>query len=171
MIDAIAKRASCRAYKPDPVPDEAVTELVHAALSAPSANNARPYHVIVVRDPAKRAVLATVHQYASFCAQSPVVIVICAEAEKSQHWWIEDCCAAVENVLIQATALGLGSCWIGLRGNPKWGRDYDRESKVREVCGIPENIRVEALITIGYPATDLRPKGPGPLEHIHTETW
>lgn len=171
MIDAIAKRASCRNYKPDPVPEEMVTELCHAALCAPSANNARPYHVIVIRDEAKRAVLAKVHQWASFCAQSPVVLAICGDGDKASHWWIEDCCAAIENVLIQATAMGLGTCWVGIRGNPEWGPEYDSEGKVREVCGMPERIRVEGLIAVGWPAQALHTKGPAPLEHIHDETW
>ncbi len=171
MIDAIARRASCRAYKPDPVSDEAVTELVHAALCAPSANNARPYHVIVVRDAEKRAAFAKVHQWAGFCAQSPVVLVICGDAEKASHWWIEDCCAAIENVLIQATAMGLGTCWVGIRGNPEWGPEYDREGDVRRICSTPDAIRVEGLISVGWPATDLHTQGPAPLENVHTETW
>ncbi|MCD6352460.1 MAG: nitroreductase family protein, partial [Armatimonadetes bacterium] len=90
MLDAIARRASCRSYKPDPVPDEMVEELVKAALSAPSGNNARPWHIIVVRDEAKRQALSQVHRWAFFCAESPVVLVICGDREVSPHWWIED---------------------------------------------------------------------------------
>jgi nitroreductase len=169
MLEAIAKRASCRAYKPDPVPEEMVQELVRAALSAPSGNNARPWHLIVVRDPEKRQALSKTHPWAFFCADSPVVIVVAADPRKSEHWWIEDCSAAIENILIQATALGLGSCWVGIRGSEK--RGYEREQVVRQVCGIPEHIRVEALVAVGFPAGELRPKGPSPLEAVHYETW
>ncbi len=169
MLDAIAKRASCRKYKPDPVSDEAVEELVKAALSAPSGNNARPWHIIVVRDAQKRQKLSEVHRWAFFCAESPVVIVVCGDPEKSPHWWIEDCAAAIENILIQATAMGLGTCWVGIRGSDE--RGYEREEYVREVLGIPENIRVSALVAVGYPDTELHPKGPGPMEAVHYEQW
>jgi nitroreductase len=169
MLEAIAKRVSCRAYKPDPVPEEAVTELFQAALCAPSGNNSRPWHIIVVRDKAKREILATAHRWAAFCAQSPVVIAVCADTEKSPHWWIEDCSAAVENILLQATALGLGTCWIGIRGGET--RDLTREDHVRAVCGIPGSIRVVALVSVGYPAGQGQPKGPAPLDVIHYDTW
>jgi len=169
MLEAIAKRVSCRSYRPDPVPDEAVTELVHAALCAPSGNNSRPWHIIVVRDAAKREALSRVHQYASFCAVSPVVIAVCADEAKSDHWWIEDCSAAVENILVQATAMGLGTCWIGIRGNER--RGFDREDRVRKILGIPAGIRVAALVSVGYPAAEGRPKGPAPLDVIHWDGW
>ena len=169
MLDAIAKRASCRSYKPDSVPDEAVDELVKAALSAPSGNNARPWHIIVVRDAQKRQALSQVHRWAFFCAESPVVLVICGDEQKSPHWWIEDCAAAIENVLIQATALGLGTCWVGIRGSDE--RGYEREEAVRKICNIPDHIRVSALVAVGYPAEQPHPKGPGPMDAVHQETW
>ena len=169
MLEAIAKRASCRSYKPDPVPDEMIDELVKAALSAPSGNDARPWHIIVVKDAERRKALSEVHKWAFFCAESPVVLVICGDPKKSPHWWIEDCSAATENVLIQATALGLGTCWVGIRGSEE--RGYDREQKVREICGIPDDIRVECLISVGWPAEQPKPKGPGPMDAVHYETW
>jgi len=169
MLDAIANRASCRAYKPDPVPNEMIDELTRAALSAPSASNARPWHLIVVKDQAKRDTLATVHQYASFCTDSPVVLVVCADESKSSHWWIEDCSAAIENVLIQATDLGLGTCWIGIRGGDE--RGHEREERVRNLLGIPPDIRVAGLIAIGFPVSPPPPKEPGPMDRVHQETW
>lgn len=169
MLDAIAKRVSCRSYRPEPVPEEAVTELLHAALCAPSAHNARPWHLLVVRDAERRRALSRVHRWAGFCAQSPVVIVVAADPSRSEHWWIEDCAAAVENILIQATAVGLGTCWVGVRGSDE--RGYEREERVRQVCGIPAHIRIAALVAVGYPAAEGQPKGPAPLEAIHGETW
>jgi nitroreductase len=169
MLDAIANRASCRAYKPDPVPDEMVDELTRAALSAPSANNARPWHLIVVKDQRARQTLATVHRYASFCADSPVVLVVCGDESKSSHWWIEDCSAAIENVLIQATAMGLGTCWVGIRGSDD--RGLEREQRVRNLLGIPEHIRVSALISVGFPLAPPPPKEPGPMSQVHHEAW
>lgn len=169
MLDAIAKRASCRSFRPDPVPDEIVEELVKSALCAPSANNTRPWHLIVVRDAEKRKALSLTHQWAFFCAESPVVIAVCGDEKRSPHWWPEDCAAAVENILIQATALGLGTCWVGVRGSPE--RGMEREEHVSAVLGIPDHVRVSALIAVGFPAAAPKPKGPGPLEAVHQEGW
>jgi len=169
MLDAIARRASCRSYKPDPVPEEMIDELIRAGLSAPSANNARPWHLIIVRDAKKRTALSHTHQWANFCAQSPVVIAVCADEKKSPHWWPEDCAAAIENILLQATALGLGTCWVGVRGSEK--RGMEREEHVRNVLNLPDNIRVSALIAVGFPESEPKPKGPGPMEAVHLDGW
>ncbi len=170
MIEAIAERASVRSYKPDPVPEEDLQAILEAALHAPSANDARPWHILVVRDEGKRQQLSRVHQWASFCTQSPVVLVFCAEEQASPHWWIEDASAAVENALIQAVDLGLGTCWIGIRGGSP-GHPMSTEQHVRKVCGIPAGIRVLALVTLGYPASALHPKAPGPMENVHYGQW
>ena len=170
MLEAIAERASVRSYKPDPVSEQDVQTILEAALHAPSANNARPWHIVVVRDEGKRQQLSRVHQWASFCTQSPVVLVFCAEEQASPHWWIEDASAAVENALIQAVDLGLGTCWIGIRGGSP-GHPMSTEEQVRKVCGIPEGIRVLGLVSLGYPATPPQPKPPGPMANVHHEQW
>jgi nitroreductase len=169
MLDAIAKRCSVRAYKSDPIPESDLRAVLEAAFSAPSANNSRPWHIVVVTDAQKRKTLAAVHQWASFCAQSPVVLAVCAQESASPHWWIEDCSAATENILIQAAALGLGTCWIGIRGGE--GKDSGCEDMVRSTLNLPAGIRCLCLISLGYPASAPQPKGPGPMEHIHRETW
>jgi nitroreductase len=169
MLDAIRQRRSVRQYKPDPVPEEALQAVLEAALSAPSANNVRPWHIIVVTDETKRQALAQVHQYASFCAQSPAVIVMCADERDADHWWIEDCAAATENAMIEAAAQGLGTCWIGIRGSDE--RGYDREDMVRELLHIPDQMRVLCIFSLGYPAAEGKNKGPGPMDRIHREKW
>lgn len=169
MLDAIAKRCSVRAYTSDPVSESDLNAVLEAAFAAPSANNSRPWHVVVVTDAATRKTLATVHQWAGFCAQSPVVLAICAEEVASPHWWIEDCSAVTENILIQAAALGLGTCWIGIRGGE--GKGFEREEMVRSALNLPAGIRCLCLISLGHPASVPQPKTPGPMEHIHRESW
>ncbi len=166
MLEAIRKRRSVRQYKPDPVPKEAILEILKAAFAAPSGGNARPWHIIVVTDPAKRQALA---QFGKFVAEAPVTIVVCGNERESPHWWIEDCSAATENAMIQAAALGLGTCWIGIRGSDE--RGYEREEMVRKILGIPDCIRVLCLFPLGYPASEGQNKGPGPMEHVHWEKW
>jgi len=172
MLEAIRKRASVRAYTDEPVSEEHLEEILSAALSAPTANNVRPWHIVVVTDEEKRAKLSRVHQWASFCAQSPVVLVFCADAGRQPHWWIEDTCAALENALIQAAELGLGTCWVGIRGGEgAEGPGPAREESVREVLGIPEEIRVLGIVSLGHPRGEPTPKPAGPMNAIHHESW
>lgn len=172
MLEAISKRCSVRSYSDEPVSDEDLQQVLEAALSAPSANNVRPWHIIVVTDAEKRRRLAQVHQWARFCAESPVVLVFCADAQRQPHWWIEDTSAALENALIQATALGLGTCWIGIRGGEgEGGPGPEREDYVRELLAIPPHIRVLGLVSLGHPAGTPTPKSPGPMDAVHRESW
>lgn len=169
MLEAIRQRRSVRHYKPDPVPPEVLKEIAEAAFSAPSACNFRPWHLIFVTDGAKREALSRVHQWAGFCAEAPVVVVVCGDPAVSEHWWIEDCCAATENAMIQAAALGLGTCWIGIRGDQQ--RGFTSEETVRRILDIPEGIRVLCTFSLGYPADEGSNRGPGPMENVHYEHW
>jgi nitroreductase len=169
MLEAIQRRRSVRHYKPDPVPGEALREIAEAAFSAPTANNCRPWHIVFVTDRAQRQALSRVHQWAAFCAEAPVVAVVCGDPSLAGHWWIEDCCAATENAMIQAAALGLGTCWIGIRGSEALG--FECEALVREALGIPEGIRVLCTFSLGYPADEGSNRGPGPMENVHHERW
>lgn len=169
VIKAIAERYSCRAYSDKPVSDEAVGEIVEAGMHAPSGMNVRPWHIVVVRDPELRAQLGQVHQYAGFCAQSPVVFAVCGDEQASEHWWLEDCAAVIQNMLLQASELGLGTCWIGIRGSEE--RGYEHEDTVRRILGIPDHIRVSGLISCGYPASPGTPKSAGPMEQVHHDRW
>ncbi len=172
MLDAIRQRCSVRTYTDEPVAEEDLQAILEAALCAPTANNVRPWHIVVVTDTEKRETLAGVHQWARFCAQSPVVLAFCADAERQPHWWIEDACAALENALIEAAALGLGACWVGIRGEEGGhGPGLEREQYVREALGIPGHIRVLALVSLGHPAGRPSPKPPGPMDVVHRESW
>ena len=172
MLDAIRRRASVRAYTDEPVAEEHLEEILTAALSAPTANNVRPWHIVVVTDDEKRAKLSQVHQWASFCAQSPVVLVFCADGSRQPHWWIEDACAALENALIQAAELGLGTCWVGIRGGEGGeGPGPEREDLVRDLLSIPAEVRVLGIVSLGHPRGEPTPKQPGPMDAIHRESW
>jgi len=170
MLDAIAKRCSVRSYTKEPVSDEDLQEVLKAALSAPSANNVRPWQIIVVRDAAKRTRLSEASQWARFCAEASVVLVFCGDTERQPYWWIEDCSASVENALIQAASLGLGTCWVGIRDG-QGGPGPERQRLVRDALGIPQHISVLALVSLGHPAGETNPKQPGPMDAVHYEVW
>jgi len=172
MLEAIAKRCSVRSYTDEPVSEDDLQQVLEAALSAPSANNVRPWHLVVVTDADKRRRLSEMSQWASFCVESPVVLVFCADTDAQPHWWIEDSCAALENALIQAASLGLGACWIGVRG----GEDEsapgpERQDLVREVLGVPEHVSVLAIVSLGHAAGETTSKPAGPMDAIHRESW
>lgn len=172
MLEAIDKRCSVRSYTDEPVAEEDLQQILEAALSAPSANNVRPWHIVVVTDADKRQRLSTMSQWASFCAQSPVVLVFCADTDTQPHWWIEDSCAALENALIQAAALGLGTCWIGVReGESADAPGPERQELVREVLGVPERVSVLAIVSLGHPSGEMVSKPAGPMDAIHRESW
>jgi len=170
MLDAIGKRCSVRSYTDKPVADGDLQQILQAALSAPSANNVRPWHIVVVTDAGRRERLSQVSQWARFCAQSPVVLAFCGDTDRQPYWWIEDCSAAVQNALVQAAALGLGTCWVGIRDG-EGGPGPERQRLVREVLGIPEHMSVLALVSLGHPAGETHPKPAGPMDAVHHESW
>ncbi len=165
ITNLIQKRRSIRRFTDEPVSDEQVTELLDAARWAPSAGNQQPWHFYVVRDESLREQLVEVAFGQSFLAQAPVVIVVCAEPERSAHryddrgrqlYCLQDTAAAIQNILLVAESRGLSSCWMGA---------FD-EKQCTQVLSLPEERRPVALLPIGYP--DIDPKAPRrrPLEEI-----
>lgn len=144
VVKAIRERRSIRKYKSDPISDEDLNVILQAGRWAPSASNKQPWHFIVVRDQAKRKQLADAHAYGRFMAESPVVIVVLGDQSKHPKYYLADPHNAVQNMLLAAYSLGLGTCWMGVR-------DTDIEPQFRELLGIPENLRVICSVSVGYP--------------------
>jgi len=159
LLKVIYGRRSVRSYEKKPVPDEVLKDILEAGRLAPSAHNRQPWHFIVVRDPEIKRKLVFI-SWNSFIEEAPVLIVGCGDP--SSRWMTVDVAIALENMVIAAEALGLASCWIGA---------FD-EAKVKKILKIPENLRVVAMITLGYPAEkpDIPPKKS--LEEIvHYDTF
>ena len=156
----IRTRRSVRRYKPDAVPRELLERVLDAARWAPSAANRQPWHFVVLTEPERRAELAKTTAIMGIVqrhvTQAPVLIALCGD-EKRSAWYVHDCCLASQNLMLAATALGLGTCWIGA---------FD-EGKAWEVLGLPEGMRVVGLITLGYPAHEQQAPTPRlPLQDI-----
>jgi len=113
-LDLMLARRSIRRFTTQDVALEDEQNLIDAAFAAPSGNNARPWHFVFVRDPATRARLKDMHEWTWMLDKAPLVVAVLGNDEDSP-WWIEDCAAAAENILLEATALGLGSVWCGMR--------------------------------------------------------
>ena len=144
----IRERRSVRQYRPDAVPRELIERVLDSARWAPSAVNLQPWHFVVVTQRERRSALAKSTAIAGIIvmrhmSQAPVLIALCGD-ERRSSWYIHDCCLASQNLMLAATALGLGTCWIGA---------FD-EGKAWEVLGLPEGMRVVGLLTLGYPLQD-----------------
>ena len=146
LMEVIRKRRSIRRYKPDPVPDEDIKYVLEAARLAPSWANTQCWHFIVVTDEYVKKEVAQAGNGNRWIAKAPVIIVACADprvpgAKGDMPNYLIDMGIAIEHLILAATERGLGTCWIGAF----------HESKVKEVLGLPEYIRVVASTPLGYP--------------------
>lgn len=161
-LDAIDNRKSVRKYNSKLVSKEIIERIINAGRKAPSAVNVQPREFIAVTGLNIRKKLADVADYGKFIAESPLCIVVFC---KDTKYYLEDGCAAVENILIAATALGLGTCWIA-------GDKKSYAETVREILKVPIGYKLIALISAGYSDDDGRPKAKRELKEVlHYETF
>ena len=139
--ESIETRRSIRAYRPDPIPDDVLRRILEAGRLSPSAVNRQPWHFVIVRDENMRIKMAKDARFGKFIKESPVVIVACGDTETSPNWYMVDTAIAIQQMVLMATAEGVGSCWIG---------SMDK-SKVSEFLSIPDKWEVVAMLTLGYP--------------------
>ncbi len=155
-LDLMLARRSIRRFTPQAVSLEDEQKLLDAAFAAPSANNDRPWHFVLVRDAETRGRLKDLHQWTRMLDKAPLVIAVLGRAQ-GHPWWIEDCSAATENILLEAAALGLGAVWCGMREDPDAVAGYERACC--EALGAPpDEWRVLALIAVGHPAEQKKPR-------------
>jgi nitroreductase len=147
VFDVFNNRKSIRSYKSDPVSDEVLFKVLDAARLAPSAGNVQPWHFIIVKDREKRAAIAKGCRYGKFLSKTPVVIVACGDKKASSHWYSIDTAIALEHIVLAATDLALGSCWIGMFN----------EKEVRRLINLPKDFEIIALLALGYPRKKIDP--------------
>jgi len=139
VFKAIQERHSVRRYMPDSIPTNQLLRILESARLAPSAANIQPWHFIIVSDHQKREALSKSGMFSRFLSDSPVVIVGCGN-RKASRWYIVDTTIALQNMVLAATAEGLGTCWVG---------SFDEEH-VRKLLDIPDQFSVIAIIAIGH---------------------
>jgi nitroreductase len=160
----IYARRSIRRYSPEPVGDELTRELLEAAMAAPSASNLRPWHFVTITDRSRLQELADAHPHGKMLPQARLAIAVCGDPEISK-WWVQDCTAATENILIAAAGLGLGAVWLGVQGRP------EREDAVRRILSIPPAVGVLSLISMGWPAEQKESRTQFDPDRVHREAW
>ena len=168
-MQAILTRRSIRQYTDEPVQEAVVDELLTAACSAPSAGNEQPWHFVVIRDRNTREKITHVQPYSGMLRDAPVAILVCGdpELEMNQHrgFWVQDCAAATQNILIAANAKGLGAVWVGVHPQAEW------VAGIRRILGIPEHVIPLGLISLGHPAEKKEPEDRLDRKRVHYDRW
>ena len=167
-LELLKSRRSIRRYRPDPVPDEMVEQLLEAGRWAPSASNRQPWHFIVIRDAEIRRDVAERAAYHFIgwrhVANAPLLIALCVEAGNPvyRRFMHQDIGLAGSQIMLQAHALGLGTCWTG-------GIDPDA---LGDILRVPDAVEVVGLLSVGFPAEAPDPRRRKPLAEVaHYEVF
>jgi nitroreductase len=163
----IFERRSIRKYKEKEVEIEKIDKLLEAAAAAPSAGNEQPWHFVVIKDRERLDHLAEIHPYAKMLKEAPLAIAVCADLNKQKHqgFWVQDCSAATQNILLEAVSLELGAVWLGCHPAEA------REKAVSEYLELPANFKTLSLIAVGYPAEEKGKTDRLSEDIVHYEKW
>ncbi len=166
-MDPVLSRRSVREYTTQSVSDEMLHSLLKAAMVAPSAGDERPWHFVVVDDRRIKEKIPKIHRFAHMAPNAPVALVVCGDKRLQKHhgFWVQDCAAATENILIEAQQLGLGGVWLSV---------YPVEGTVqgfRRLLDIPEHVIPFALVLVGHPAEHKTPDDRYDESRVHTNGW
>ncbi len=166
-LTVIRTRRSVRAYTDEPVSEEHIRTMLGAAMTAPSAGNGQPWRFVVVDDPALLEKAATLHPYAGPAKKAPLGILVCGDlnAEKFPGFWVQDCSAAIQNLLLAAVACDLGAVWLGL---------YPLEERVtaaQKLFGLPESFIPLAFVCVGHPRAEQQPQDRYDESNVRRNRW
>lgn len=166
-LEAIKNRRSIRKFKPLEIPKEIQRELLDAAMLAPSAGNEQPWQFIVIDDRKILEKIPLICPTAAMCRQSPLAILVCGDRnfEKYPDFWVQDCSAATQNILLAAHSLGLGAVWAGV---------YPLKERMEgfvKMFALSEEITPFALIALGYPDEEPSPARRFKEDRVHYNRW
>ena len=166
-MDPVLSRTTIRDYTDERVSDESVEMLLRAAMAAPSAEDERPWHFLVIRDRQIREKIPGIHRFAHMVPNASVAVLVCGDKtlQKARGFWVQDCAAATENILIEAQQLELGAVWLGV---------YPIEGRVeglRRLLGIPDHVIPFALVALGYPAESAKAATKYDPSRVHVDRW
>ncbi|MCC8089018.1 MAG: nitroreductase family protein [Rikenellaceae bacterium] len=169
-LDVIANRVSVREYTEQKVAKEILETIVRAGMAAPSAMNKQPWQFIIVDDADILKAIGEKIPTSSMAQRAPAGIVVCGDLSKAgqgwlEEYWIQDCSAASQNILLAVTDLGLGGVWTSI---------YPAEDRIKviaEILSLPDHIIPLNIIPLGYPAGENKPKDKWSAENVHWNRW
>lgn len=166
-MEAIYGRRSIRKYQSRPVPEEIVERVIKAGMNAPSAGNQQPWHFVVINQRKLLDEIPNVHPHSRMLHQVSVAVLVCGDLtlETHQGYWVQDCAAATENMLLAAVSEGIASVWLGVY--PR----LDRVEGLRRLLNIPEHVFPFSLLPLGYPDEEKPRKNEYHPEKIHYNSW
>lgn len=169
-LQAIATRRSVRSFKPDPIDSELIDKIMNAAMHAPSAHNEQPWHFILIDDRKVLDEIPKIQPYSKMLLEAPLAVCVCADLTLDKlpgtNFWVQDCSAATQNILLASCDLGLGSCWLGFYPHE------ERILKLRTMLNLPETVTPFSIIALGY--SQEPPKQPTSrykANRIHKNKW
>ncbi len=167
LMEGLLSRRSVRQYTDQKVAAADITDIVKAGMYAPSARNQQAWDFVVITDRDKLIRLGDNLQTAPMAKTAAFAVAVCADLDRatSPGYWEQDCAAAMENMLLACHAKGLGAVWIGMHPHE------EREDVVKEVCSIPEKIKIHSLMLAGYPAKPAAQAQRFHQEYIHQNEW
>ena len=167
VLQFIMGRRSIRSYTDEPVTDEQLDTLLHAAMAAPSAGNQQPWEFVIIRDRAAMHRITQFHPYATPLVRSNLGILVCGDMGRVQYgdMWVQDCSAATQNILLAAAGIGLGTCWLGCYPI------QERVDGLRVLCNLPDSVVPMSLISVGVPDEQKGRADYYDPARVHEGTW
>lgn len=169
-LETIFNRSSIRSYSSEKVEKDAILTLLKAGMSAPSAVNKQPWEFIVIDDKDLMGKIGDEFKNAGMIKKASCAIIVCGDMNLTlggdvQEFWVQDCSAATQNILLAAHSMGLGAVWCGVYPNP------ERVEALKNLLSLPDNIVPLNIIPIGVREKEQEPKDKWKEEKIHWNKW
>lgn len=166
-LEALRTRRSIRKFEDRPVPEAMITRILEAAMMAPSAGNAQPWQFIVVTGRERLDAMAELQPYVQMVLQAQAGIIVCGDLSKEKYpgYWVQDCSAAMQNLLLAAHDLGLGAVWTGIYPQE------DRVARYRAMFKLPDQVVPLGFAPLGWPALHPRSESRFKPERVHYNTY
>ncbi|MFI3318674.1 MAG: nitroreductase family protein [Rikenellaceae bacterium] len=165
IYESIMSRSSVRAYTDQPIEQEKIEKMLKAGMAAPTAGNRQPWELVVVTDRQVLDGFPPIVKGAHMAARAQLAIVVCGSPTRAllPDFWVQDCSAVTENILLAAHGMGLGAVWCGAYPNDA----NDRVGKIRKLLSMPEDLTALSIIVIGYPLGEPKIKDKWDTKKVH----
>lgn len=165
VLETIKNRRSIRKYTDEPIAPEVLHQILEAGFNAPSAMNRRPFHVVVLDDHSIMDQIPAVQKYTRMITGAPCALLVCGDYSISGDFYMEDCGAMTQNLLLAATSLGIGSCWCGIE------HVHEAQAALSKLLELPDHIHPYALVILGHPAEERPAPQRFDESRIHHNRW